>query len=41
VPGSLLYANRAVERMLAAAGNREIENMAYLMALVRQNVHRS
>lgn len=41
VPGSLLYANRAVERMLAAAGNREVENLPYLMALVRQNVHRS
>jgi uncharacterized protein (DUF2336 family) len=39
-PGSLLYANRVVERILALAGNREVENLPYIMALVRQNVSR-
>jgi uncharacterized protein (DUF2336 family) len=41
VPGSLLYANRAVERLLALAGNQEVDNLPYLMALIRQNVSRT
>jgi uncharacterized protein (DUF2336 family) len=41
IPGSLLYANRSVERMLALAADREVENLPYLMALVRQNVQRN
>jgi uncharacterized protein (DUF2336 family) len=40
VPGSLLYANRVVERMLQLTGDRDVENMPYLMALVRQNIQR-
>lgn len=40
MPGSLLYANRVVERILAHAGDQEISNLPYLMALVRQNVER-
>ncbi|MFZ4124812.1 MAG: DUF2336 domain-containing protein [Rickettsiales bacterium] len=40
VPGSLLYANRVVERILARAGDQEVANLPYLMALVRQNVGR-
>ncbi len=40
IPGSLLYANRLAERVLAAAGNRQIEYLSYLIALIRQNVHR-
>ena len=38
LPGSLLYANRVVERLLAHAGDEEIQNLPYIMALVRQNV---
>lgn len=40
IPGSLLYANRLVERVLAAAAGREIEYLPYFIALIRQNVHR-
>jgi len=40
IPGSLLYANRLVERTLAAAGNREIEYLPYFIALIRQNIAR-
>lgn len=40
IPGSLLYANRAVERLLALTGNQDVPNLAYLMALIRQNVTR-
>lgn len=40
LPGSLLYANRLVERLLAHAGNSEVPNLPYIMALVRQNVGR-
>jgi uncharacterized protein (DUF2336 family) len=38
LPGSLLYANRVVERLLAHAGDEEVQNLPYIMALVRQNV---
>jgi len=41
MPGSLLYANRLVERLLAHAGNQEVQNLPYIMALVRQNVVRN
>jgi len=40
IPGSLLYANRLVERVLAAAGNKEVEYLPYFLALIRQNIHR-
>jgi len=40
IPGSLLYANRVVERMLQLTGDRDVENMPYLIALVRQNIQR-
>jgi uncharacterized protein (DUF2336 family) len=35
-PGTTLYGNRMVEQLLAMAGDREIENLPYLMALIRQ-----
>lgn len=38
IPGSLLYANRLAERVLAAAGSRQIEYLPYFIALIRQNV---
>ena len=40
IPGSLLYANRVVERKLQLTGDRDVENMPYLIALVRQNIQR-
>ena len=40
VPGSLLYANRLAERVLASAGNRQIEYLPYFVALIRQNIQR-
>lgn len=40
IPGSLLYANRLVERLLAASGGQEIEYLPYFIALIRQNIHR-
>jgi uncharacterized protein (DUF2336 family) len=40
LPGSLLYANRLVERLLAHAGNTDVPNLHYIMALVRQNISR-
>lgn len=40
VPGSMLYANRLAERVLASAGDRSIEYLPYFLALIRQNVHR-
>ena len=40
IPGSLLYANRLAERVLAAAGSRQIEYLSYFIALIRQNIGR-
>jgi uncharacterized protein (DUF2336 family) len=40
IPGSLLYANRLAERVLAAAGERQVEYLPYFIALIRQNVQR-
>lgn len=40
LPGSLLYANRLVERLLTAAGDHDVEYLPYFMALIRQNVQR-
>lgn len=40
VPGSLFYANQLVERVLAAAGQRDVEYMPYFIALIRQNIAR-
>jgi uncharacterized protein (DUF2336 family) len=40
VPGSMLYANRLAERVLAAAGDRSIEYLPYFIALIRQNIGR-
>lgn len=40
IPGSLLYANRLAERVLAAAGSRQIEYLPYFIALIRQNIHK-
>lgn len=40
IPGSLLYANRLAERVLAAAGSRQIEYLPYFIALIRQNVQK-
>ena len=38
IPGSLLYANRLVERVMFMAGNQPIEYLPYFIALIRQNV---
>lgn len=38
IPGSLLYANRLVERLLAAAGGKDVEYLPYFVALIRQNI---
>ena len=40
VPGSLLYANRLVERLLALAGHEPVEYLPYFIALIRQNIAR-
>jgi uncharacterized protein (DUF2336 family) len=40
IPGSLLYANGLVERVLATAGGKEIEYLPYFIALIRQNVQK-
>jgi len=40
VPGSLFYANHLVERVLAAAGHRDVEYLPYFIALIRQNIAR-
>ena len=37
-PGTRAYANRLVQRILGDAGAQEVENMAYMLALIRQNV---
>lgn len=40
VPGSLIYANRLVQNVLAAAEGRDIEYLPYFLALIRQNIAR-
>ena len=40
VPGSLLYANRLVERLLVLAGREPIEYLPYFIAIIRQNIAR-
>jgi uncharacterized protein (DUF2336 family) len=40
VPGSLLYANRLVERVLALAGHESVEYLPYFIALIRQHIAR-
>lgn len=40
VPGSMLYANRLAERVLALAGQQNIEYLPYFIALIRQNIAR-
>ncbi len=40
IPGSMLYANRLVERVVSMAGDQYIEYLPYFIALIRQNVHR-
>lgn len=37
IPGSMLYANRLTEQVIAAAGNQQIEYLPYFIALIRQN----
>lgn len=36
-PGNINFANRVVERLFLKANGREVENMAYIIALIRQN----
>ncbi len=36
-PGSLHYANRVIERLLSTAETTPVENLAYVIALVRRN----
>lgn len=38
VPGSMLYANRLVERILETAGDQNIENLPYFIAIIRRNM---
>lgn len=38
VPGTIHFANRAVEKILSHQNGGEVENLAYILALVRQNV---
>lgn len=40
IPGSMLYANGLVERVLALAGQQNIEYLPYFLALIRQNIQR-
>ena len=40
VAGSMLYANRLAERVIASAGSQQIEYLPYFIALIRQNQHR-
>ena len=40
VPGSMLYANALAERVLALAGQDNVEYLAYFIALIRQNIAR-
>jgi hypothetical protein len=41
IPGSMLYANRLVERVVNSAGDQHIEYLPYFIALIRQNAHRN
>lgn len=36
-PGNINFANRVVEKLFIKANGRDIENMAYIIALIRQN----
>lgn len=36
--GTIHYANRVVEKLFARAEGKEVENLAYIIALIRQNV---
>lgn len=40
IPGSGLYANRLIERLLEQAGDQNVEYLPYFMALIRQNIAR-
>lgn len=40
LPGSMLYANRLVERVLSVAGDQNIEYLPYFIAMIRQNIQR-
>lgn len=40
IPGSMLYANRLVEKVLGIAGQQNIEYLPYFIALIRQNIAR-
>ena len=40
VPGSLLYANRLVERLLATGNEQQVEYLPYFIALIRQHIAR-
>ena len=37
-PGTIHFANRVVEKVLLHQQGREVENLAYILALIRQNV---
>jgi uncharacterized protein (DUF2336 family) len=39
-PGSTLYANRLVERVVHSAGDHDIDYLPYFIALIRQNAQR-
>lgn len=39
-PGTALYANRLVERILNAADDRDVDYLPYFIALVRQNIRK-
>jgi uncharacterized protein (DUF2336 family) len=41
IPGSALYANRLVERVIQTAGAQPVEYLPYFIALIRQNQHRA
>lgn len=40
IPGSMLYANRLVERVVHSAGDKPIEYLPYFIALIRRNVNK-
>jgi uncharacterized protein (DUF2336 family) len=39
-PGTMLYANRLVEQVIAASGDEVVEHLPYFLALIRQNPNR-